>query len=74
MPYNPTAINPWTVAQQFYSGDGSTSAQYNQLVNNLSLMYARPYAQVTATTATTVAAAATAATGDRFAESLSSGK
>jgi len=54
MPYNPTAINPWTVAQQFYSGDGSTSAQYNQLVNNLSLMYARPYAQVTATTATTV--------------------
>ena len=54
MPYNPTAINPWTVAQQFYSGDGSTSAQYNQIVNNLSLMYARPYAQVTATSPTTV--------------------
>jgi hypothetical protein len=55
MPHNPTAINPWTTAQQFNSGEGSTSTQYNQLVNNLSLMYARPWMQVAATASTSTA-------------------
>lgn len=55
MPHNPTAINPWTTAQEFNSGEAATSTQYNQLVNNVSLMYARPWMQVTATTATSVA-------------------
>lgn len=53
--HNPTAINPWTVAQQFASGDPATSTQYNQVVNNLSLMYARPWMQVTATSSTSTA-------------------
>lgn len=43
MPHNPTSINPWSTAQEFNSGEAATSAQYNQIVNNLSLMYARPF-------------------------------
>ncbi len=43
MPHNPSAINPWSTAQEFNSGEAATSAQYNQIVNNLSLMYARPF-------------------------------
>ena len=43
MPHNPTAINAWSTAQQFNSGEAATSAQYNQLVNNLSLLYAKPW-------------------------------
>lgn len=43
MPHNPTAINPWTAAQQFNSGEAATSTQYNQIVNNLSLVYAKPW-------------------------------
>lgn len=55
MPHNPTAINPWTTAQEFNSGETATSTQYNQVVNNLSLLYAKPWAQTTATVSTTVA-------------------
>jgi hypothetical protein len=43
MPHNPTAINSWTAAQQFNSGEAATSTQYNQVVNNLSLLYAKPW-------------------------------
>jgi len=43
MPHNPTSITSWSTAQEFNSGEAATSAQYNQIVNNLSLMYARPY-------------------------------
>jgi hypothetical protein len=55
MPHNPTAINPWSTAQQFNSGEAATSTQYNQVVNNLSLLYAKPWAQTAATVSTTVA-------------------
>lgn len=55
MPHNPTAINSWTTAQQFNSGEAATSAQYNQVVNNLSLVYARPFITVTNTVAQTLA-------------------
>ena len=55
MPTIPTTINPWTAAQEFASGEKATSAQYNQVVNNLSLLYAKPWAQTTATVSTTVA-------------------
>jgi len=55
MPTIPTTINPWTAAQEFASGEKATSAQYNQVVNNLSLLYAKPWAQTVATVATTVA-------------------
>ena len=55
MPHNPTAINPWSTAQEFNSGEAATSTQYNQIVNNLSLLYAKPWAQTTATVSTTVA-------------------
>ena len=41
--HKPTAINPWTYAAQFNSGDNATSSDYNQIVNNLSLLYAKPY-------------------------------
>ena len=43
MPHDPSTINAWTVAQQFNSAEPATSTQYNQLVNNVTLMYARPY-------------------------------
>jgi len=55
MPTIPTTINPWTAAQEFASGEKATSAQYNQVVNNLSLLYAKPWAQTTATVSTSVA-------------------
>jgi hypothetical protein len=55
MPHNPTAINPWSTAQEFNSGEAATSTQYNQIVNNLSLLYAKPWAQTVATVSTTVA-------------------
>ena len=54
MPHNPTAINPWTAAQQFNSGEAATSAQYNQLVNNLSLLYAKPWIIVANTASQTL--------------------
>lgn len=54
MPHNPTAINPWTTAQEFNSGEAATSTQYNQVVNNLSLMYARPYITVVNTVSQTL--------------------
>ena len=43
MPHNPTSITAWSTAQQFNSGEAATSAQYNQVVNNLSLVYAKPW-------------------------------
>ena len=46
MPHNPTSITSWSTAQEFNSGEAATSTQYNQIVNNLSLMYARPYIMV----------------------------
>ena len=54
MPHNPTAINPWTAAQQFNSGEAATSTQYNQLVNNLSLLYAKPWIIVANTASQTL--------------------
>jgi hypothetical protein len=43
MPHKPSAINPWTYASQFNSGEAATSTEYNQLVNNVSLLYAKPW-------------------------------
>ena len=43
MPHNPTSITAWSTAQQFNSGEAATSTQYNQVVNNLSLLYAKPW-------------------------------
>ena len=54
MPHNPNSINPWTAAQQFNSGEAATSAQYNQVVNNLSLVYAKPWIIVANTTSQTL--------------------
>ena len=52
--HKPTAINAWTYAAQFYSGDPATSSDYNQIVNNLSLMYARPYVTIANTVSQTL--------------------
>ena len=54
MPHNPTSITPWSTAQQFNSGEAATSAQYNQLVNNLSLLYAKPWIIVANTASQTL--------------------
>ena len=54
MPHNPTSITPWSTAQQFNSGEAATSAQYNQLVNNLSLVYAKPWIIVANTASQTL--------------------
>jgi hypothetical protein len=63
MPHNPTSITAWSTAQQFNSGEAATSAQYNQLVNNLSLMYARPYITLVNTAGQTLANNAAIFTG-----------
>lgn len=63
MPHNPSPINAWSTAQQFNSNEFLTSTQYSQLVNNVSLMYARPYITVTNTTAQTLATNAAIFTG-----------
>ena len=54
MPHNPTSITPWSTAQQFNSGEAATSAQYNQVVNNLSLVYAKPWIIVANTASQTL--------------------
>ena len=61
--HKPTAINPWTYAAQFYSGDPATSSDYNQIVNNLSLMYARPYMIIANTASQTLTTGSNVFTG-----------
>ena len=63
MPHNPSAINPWSTAQEFNSGEAATSAQYNQIVNNLSLMYARPFIILANTTNQSLTTASNVFTG-----------
>jgi hypothetical protein len=52
MPHNPSSLTAWVTPQQYNSGEVATSTNYNNLVNDVGLLYAKPWATVTATVAT----------------------
>jgi hypothetical protein len=43
MPHTPTSLTAWTTPQQFNSGEVATSTAYNNLVNDVGLLYAKPW-------------------------------
>lgn len=43
MPHTPTSLTSWVTPQQFNSGEVATSTAYNNLVNDVGLLYAKPW-------------------------------
>jgi len=43
MPHTPTSLTAWVTPQQFNSGEVATSTAYNNLVNDVGLLYAKPW-------------------------------
>jgi hypothetical protein len=43
MPHNPTTLTAWVTPQQYNSGEVATSTNYNNLVNDVGLLYAKPW-------------------------------